>query len=113
MRALAVTSAQRAAVTPELPTMVEAGLPGYEFTSWYGIIAPAATPRAVVMRLNETINRILNQADMPPPVPAAKLLMPDAVEHASVAAPSSRSAERFITTPAAMAAPTGPTSAVL
>jgi len=64
MRALAVTSAQRAAVTPELPTMVEAGLPGYEFTSWYGIIAPAATPRAVVMRLNETINRILNQADI-------------------------------------------------
>jgi len=64
MRALAVTSAQRAAVTPELPTMVEAGLPGYEFTSWYGIIAPAATPRAVVMRLNETINRILNQSDI-------------------------------------------------
>ena len=64
MRALAVTSAQRAAVTPELPTMVEAGLTGYEFTSWYGVIAPAATPRAVVMRLNETINRILNQADI-------------------------------------------------
>ena len=64
MRALAVTSAQRAAVTPELPTMVEAGLAGYEFTSWYGVIAPAATPRAVVMRLNETINRILNQADI-------------------------------------------------
>jgi len=64
MRALAVTSAQRAAVTPELPTMVEAGLTGYEFTSWYGVIAPAATPRAVMMRLNETINRILNQADI-------------------------------------------------
>ncbi len=50
---------------------------------------------------------------MPPPVPAAKLLMPDAVEHASPAAVSNLSGERFMTTPAAMAAPTGPTSAVL
>ncbi|MEO8440945.1 MAG: tripartite tricarboxylate transporter substrate binding protein [Betaproteobacteria bacterium] len=64
MRALAVTSAQRAAVAPELPTVAESGLPGYEFTSWYAVIAPAATPRPIVMRLNETINRILNQADI-------------------------------------------------
>jgi tripartite-type tricarboxylate transporter receptor subunit TctC len=64
MRALAVTSAQRAAVTPELPTVAESGLPGYEFTSWYSIVAPAATPRNIVLRLNETNNRILNQADI-------------------------------------------------
>ncbi len=44
--------------------MMESGLPGYEFTSWYGIIAPAATPRAIVLRLNDTINRILNQPDI-------------------------------------------------
>ncbi len=64
MRALAVTSGRRPAVVPELPTMAESGLPGFEFTSWYGILAPAATPRAIVLRLNETINRILNQADL-------------------------------------------------
>ena len=53
--------------TPEFDvkaTMAESGLPGFEFTSWYGILAPAATPRAIVLRLNETINRILNQADL-------------------------------------------------
>ena len=43
---------------------MEAGLAGYEFTSWYGIVAPVATPRAIVLRLNETVNRILNQPDL-------------------------------------------------
>jgi tripartite-type tricarboxylate transporter receptor subunit TctC len=64
MRALAVTSAKRTSVAPELPTVMEAGVPGFEFTSWYGVIVPAATPVAVVTRLNATLNRILTQADV-------------------------------------------------
>ncbi len=61
LRAIAVTSAKRAAVLPEVPTMIESGLPGYDVTSWYGVIAPIATPRPVVQHLNEVINRILNE----------------------------------------------------
>jgi tripartite-type tricarboxylate transporter receptor subunit TctC len=64
LRALAVTSDQRAAIMPEMPTIAESGLPGYEFTSWYGVIMPAATPRAIVLHLNEAINRVLNQAEL-------------------------------------------------
>lgn len=64
MRALAVTSAKRTSVVPELPTVDEAGVPGFEFTSWYGVIVPAATPPAIVARLNATLNRILEQADV-------------------------------------------------
>ena len=57
VRALAVTSLNRSSVLPELPTLDEAGLKGYEVTAWFGLAAPAATPRAVVMRLNEALNR--------------------------------------------------------
>lgn len=64
LRALAVTSDKRAAIMPEMPTISESGLPGYEFTSWYGVIMPAATPRAIVLHLNEAINRVLNQVDL-------------------------------------------------
>jgi tripartite-type tricarboxylate transporter receptor subunit TctC len=64
IRALAVTSAKRTSVVPELPTVDEAGVPGFEFTSWYGVIVPAATPSAIVSRLNATLNRILQQADV-------------------------------------------------
>jgi tripartite-type tricarboxylate transporter receptor subunit TctC len=63
IRALAVTSAQRAAMLPDLPTVTDA-LPGFEFTSWYGVIMPAATPRPLVLRVNEEINRVLLQADV-------------------------------------------------
>jgi tripartite-type tricarboxylate transporter receptor subunit TctC len=57
VRALAVTGSTRSAVLPELPTLDEAGLKGYEVYSWFGIVAPASTPRAVVMRLNEALNK--------------------------------------------------------
>jgi tripartite-type tricarboxylate transporter receptor subunit TctC len=63
VRALAVTSAQRAAMLPDLPTVADT-LPGYEFTSWYGILMPAATPRPLVLRVNEEINRVLAQAEV-------------------------------------------------
>ncbi|MBI3937373.1 MAG: tripartite tricarboxylate transporter substrate binding protein [Betaproteobacteria bacterium] len=59
VRALAVTGAQRSAAAPELPTVTEAGLPGYLATNWYGLVAPARTPRPVVGKLNQEIGRIL------------------------------------------------------
>ena len=62
-RALAVTSAKRAATLPNLPTVAES-LPGYEFTSWYGILMPVATPRPLVLRVNEAINRVLTQSEV-------------------------------------------------
>src|SRR4051812_9311758 len=59
LRALAVTSAKRSPVLPDLPTVVEAGLPGYEFLTWHGILAPKATPRPIVMALNEALKKVL------------------------------------------------------
>ena len=52
LKALAVTGKERSSVLPELPTMIEAGVPGYQAGTWYGILAPAGTPSAVVTRLN-------------------------------------------------------------
>jgi tripartite-type tricarboxylate transporter receptor subunit TctC len=58
-RPLAVTSAQRVPALPEVPTMSESGLPGFTSTTWYGISAPAKTPKPVVDRLNKEINAVL------------------------------------------------------
>ena len=57
VRALAVTGAHRAHALPQVPTMIEAGVPGYEVTAWSGIIAPAGLPRPVLDRLNAAVNR--------------------------------------------------------
>jgi tripartite-type tricarboxylate transporter receptor subunit TctC len=59
LRGLAVSSGTRAAVAPELPTVAESGVPGYDVTGWYAFLAPAGTPREVVKKLNEEITRIL------------------------------------------------------
>ena len=64
MRALAVTGARRAPAAPELPTVAESGVAGYEVTAWYGVSAPAKTPRAFVDRLNNEIARALNSPDL-------------------------------------------------
>ena len=64
LRALAVTSRQRSSLMPDLPTVAEAGLPGYEVASWFGLLAPANTPRTVVTRLNAEIVRMLASAEM-------------------------------------------------
>ena len=64
LRGLAITSAQRSEVLPDLPTMAEAGLKGFEVSSWYGIVAPAGTPPDIVGRLNVVIVRALQTADM-------------------------------------------------
>jgi len=55
LRALGVSTSTRLAVFPELPTIAEAGVPGYEVTQWYGVLAPAGTPKAVVDRLHKEI----------------------------------------------------------
>ena len=59
VRGLGVTSPQRSAVVPELPTVAEQGLPGYEITPWSGYVVPKKTPTAIVMRLNAEINKAL------------------------------------------------------
>jgi tripartite-type tricarboxylate transporter receptor subunit TctC len=64
VRALAVTTAQRSAAAPDVPTMAEAGLPGYETSTWGGILAPAGTPKEIVAKLNAEINKALNAPDV-------------------------------------------------
>lgn len=63
VRALAITSAQRASVTPEIPTMLEAGIADYEFATWYGVFAPGRTPRDITAKLNASVNGVLKQQD--------------------------------------------------
>jgi tripartite-type tricarboxylate transporter receptor subunit TctC len=59
LRALAVTTARRSSFMPELPSLAEAGVPGYDVSTWWAVLAPGKTPVAVVNRLNEEIRRIL------------------------------------------------------
>ncbi len=61
VRALAVTSLKRSPAMPELPTLDESGLKGYEVTAWFGLVAPAATPREVVMKINQALNRATSE----------------------------------------------------
>ena len=74
LRAIAVTSAQRAPALPNVPTIAESGLPGYEASSWFGIVAPAGTPPAVINRINAEINQWLRA-----PETAEKLLAQGAI----------------------------------
>jgi tripartite-type tricarboxylate transporter receptor subunit TctC len=64
LRALAVTTPQRNANFPNVPTAIEAGVPGYDFASWGGVFAPAGTPRDIVMKLNGEIGKALGSADL-------------------------------------------------
>jgi len=59
LRTIAVTGGKRTPIAPDIPTIAESGVPGYEVTGWYGMAAPAKTPKAVIERLNSTINRVL------------------------------------------------------
>ena len=59
LRALAAAPAARIGALPDLPTIAEAGVPGYAFEAWFGIVAPAGTPKAVVDRLNQELGRVL------------------------------------------------------
>lgn len=64
LRALAVTSAKRSAEMPDVPTIAESGYRGFEANTWYGLLAPAGTPAAVVTRLNAEVNRVLAMPDV-------------------------------------------------
>lgn len=64
VRALAITSAKRSALAPELPTVAESGFPGFEAIGWFGWVAPAKMPNEIVMRFNREIVRILNLPEM-------------------------------------------------
>jgi len=64
VRALGTTGAKRSTVLPDLPTLSEAGLPGYEATIWLGIMAPAGTPKDIVGKLNAEINKALGKAEI-------------------------------------------------
>jgi len=66
LRSLAVTTAKRAPSAPDLPTMMEAGVPGYQVAQWYGIIAPVKVPPAIVDRLSREIARGLHEPDVKP-----------------------------------------------
>ena len=64
LRALAVTGSKRSPMLPDLPTIAEAGVRGYEVTGWYGVFAPSGTPRRIVLRLNAEIARVLKLPDV-------------------------------------------------
>jgi len=64
LRALAVAGARRSRLAPDLPTVSEAGLPGFASSGWYGIVAPAATPRAIVNRLSETLHAVVKSPEI-------------------------------------------------
>jgi tripartite-type tricarboxylate transporter receptor subunit TctC len=64
LRALAVTGEKRLASLPEVATVAESGFPGYEASSWYGILAPAGTPREIVTRLNAELSKALEQPEV-------------------------------------------------
>ena len=64
LRALAVTTAKRSSIAPDVPTLAESGLPGFEVGSWQGVFAPAGTPPAIVKRLNAEIVKALNLPDV-------------------------------------------------
>ncbi len=64
IKGIAVTTARRSSLTPELPTISEAGLAGFDANNWYGIVVPAKTPRAIIDQLNAEVTKILNMADV-------------------------------------------------
>ena len=64
LHALAVSTPRRSPALQQIPTVAESGLPGYEFTGWWGIVAPARTPASIVSKLNTELSRILSQPDV-------------------------------------------------
>jgi len=63
-RALAVTTTKRSPQLPDVPTMIEAGVPGYEVNVWYGMLAPVATPKPIIDKLNAELVKVLNSPDV-------------------------------------------------
>jgi tripartite-type tricarboxylate transporter receptor subunit TctC len=64
LRVLAVTTPRRSAIAPEVPTLAESGYPGFDTSNWFGLLAPAAVPKAIIDKLNVEIVRILKLPDV-------------------------------------------------
>ena len=64
VRALAVSSARRIAIAPDIPTIAEQGLPGFDVNPWWGILAPAGTDMAIVRKINQDVGNILRTREM-------------------------------------------------
>jgi tripartite-type tricarboxylate transporter receptor subunit TctC len=64
LKALAVTSAKRSETLPDLPTVAESGLPGYEAVGWFGLLAPVATPKPIVAKLSADANHVLSEREV-------------------------------------------------
>src|SRR5262249_1875788 len=64
IKGIAVTTAKRSALMPELPTVAEAGVAGFEANNWYGLVVPVKTPRAIIDRLNAEVTKILAMPDV-------------------------------------------------
>ena len=71
LRALAVLAPARSPALPEVPTAAESGMPAFEVTTWYGVLAPAGTPRPIVTRLNQELVRIMHSAELKAPLAAS------------------------------------------
>jgi len=64
VRALGTTGTKRSELTPDVPTIAEAGVPGYEATIWLGLMAPTGTPKEIVDKLNTEINKVIARPDV-------------------------------------------------
>jgi tripartite-type tricarboxylate transporter receptor subunit TctC len=64
LKAIAVTGPTRLAAAPDVPTVSESGLPGYNFSTWYGVLAPAGTPKAVIDRLNAELHKTMQAPEV-------------------------------------------------
>src|SRR4029077_7208590 len=64
VRALGSTGAKRSAITPDIPTVAEAGVPGYEATIWLGFMAPTGTPKPIIDKLNAEINKVIAKPEV-------------------------------------------------
>jgi tripartite-type tricarboxylate transporter receptor subunit TctC len=71
LKALAVLAPRRSAALPDVPTAAESGMPEFDVTTWYGVLAPAGTPRPIVTRLNQEIARIMHSEELKAPLAAS------------------------------------------
>jgi tripartite-type tricarboxylate transporter receptor subunit TctC len=64
LKALAVLGSKRSALLPQVPTVSESGVPGYEFTNWFGLVAPAQTPRPILQKIHADVSKVLQTAEL-------------------------------------------------
>ncbi len=64
LRALGVSGARPTPMLPDVPTIADTGVPGYEYSTWYGLLAPAATPKGIIAKLNQSVGKALATAEL-------------------------------------------------